>query len=82
MSAARGGSLAGAVGGRVLPRACLHCGPGRDHEAGKLTRCAGLCLCPQERKVRERLPEPPTCSSVHSLQRQLGSGHLYGAGTG
>ena len=38
-----------------------------DHEAGKLARCAGLCLCPQERRVRERLPEPPTCSSVHSL---------------
>ena len=62
--------LAGAVvGGGVLPWACLLCGPGRDHEAGKLTRCAGLCLCPQERRVRERLPEPPTCSSVHSLQR-------------
>ena len=36
MSAACGGSLAGAVGDGVLPRACLHYGPGRDHEAGKL----------------------------------------------
>ena len=38
-SAARGGDLAGAVvGGGVLPRACLHRGPGRDHEAGKLAQ--------------------------------------------
>ena len=39
LAAARGGRLDGAVeGGGVLPRACLHHGPGRDHETGNLAQ--------------------------------------------
>ena len=39
LSAACGDGLAGAlVGGGVVPHACLHRGPGRDHETGNLAQ--------------------------------------------
>ena len=78
LSAACGDRLAGAaVGGGVVPQACLHRGPGRDHETGNLAQPRASVSVHRRREW-----ERDCLSHQHVAQSTVEaawSGHLYGS---